>query len=291
MPPLNYTNLYIFSFLSFFGATALGTFYFYGGMGDVSFVVSNAHGSVTYYLDKNRYDVYLNGLIYCITFLIVAVLFLAVIVVPSMGQIQQRMASPYSTRVPQGVGMMPQPMQGPPPQMQAQPQAMQVPPNMPQPAAAQTFQPPPGQATAGAVPEEPTKATKAPKKPALTMPSSLLDDGMDEDELGEESDNRSDDSGDADVVYGTGRITPDALVDFVHRHPDSAVKYMFNKSLDGKPLTAQEEEIYRAWQKRSLSRTKMRDYVLHIMEWKEMPNLPVHDIWSQLRDQIFELSH
>jgi hypothetical protein len=261
MPPLNYVNFYILSFFGFLGSIFFGAFYFYRGMQKSSYIISNAVGSSLYYLDKNQYDMYLNGLVYCLTFMIALILFIAVIIVPSMSQIQQRMAMPYSSgyqgtpanarsSMPQGTPMQPQmaPMQAPP---------------MEAPAASKPAAP------------------EAPKSPTL--------DELDE--IEEESSRPIDSSGDADVVYGTGKITEESVIEFIHRHPDSALKYVFNKNIDGKPLGQKEGDIYAGWGKRGLSRAKARDYILQIMEWESMPDLPIHEIWTQLRDQIFELTH
>lgn len=267
MPPITYLNIYLYSLLAVVGASAAGVFYFYSGMNETSFLVSEAFGNTTYYLDKNRYDIYLNGLIYSLTFLVASLLFLSIIVVPGGGQTQQRMSSSYGTMQP------PQHAMGVPPQA-----SMQTAPPM-QPG----MQPP----TMGAPQIAP--AMEEEMVPSLELEPEPMDDfdfveGLDEPPA-------DDGTGDADVVYGSGRITEEALVEFIHRHPDSAVKFLFRKELDGKPLSNQQDEIYGTWQKRGLNRSKVKDYVLQIMEWDSLPDLPIHDVWTQLRDQIFELTH
>lgn len=102
---------------------------------------------------------------------------------------------------------------------------------------------------------------------------------------------KADDAGDTDVIFGTGRVTEESTVEFIHNHPDSAIKFLYRKNLDGKPLQPSEDEIYQGWQKRGLSRGRVRDYVLQVMEWDSLPEQPLMDTWSQLRDQIFELTH
>ena len=97
--------------------------------------------------------------------------------------------------------------------------------------------------------------------------------------------------GDDDVVYGTAEITNAAVIDFVNKFPDSALKFLFRKQLDGKPLTAEEEEIYRTWEKRGMNRGKVKAYVLTLMEWDNIPKDPLYDIWKKMRDHIFETIH
>ena len=97
--------------------------------------------------------------------------------------------------------------------------------------------------------------------------------------------------GDDDVVYGTAGITNAAVIDFVHKFPDSALKFLFRKQLDGKPLTAEEEEIYRGWEKRGMNRGKVKAYILTLMEWDNIPKDPLYDIWKKMRDHIFETIH
>ncbi|MBF0352223.1 MAG: hypothetical protein HQM11_14415 [SAR324 cluster bacterium] len=271
MPPLNYINMYIAAFVICLGGCLAGSFYFYNGMSDVSFVVATPSGGITYYLDRGRYDIYLKGFIYCLTFLVASGLFLSVIMVPSMGQVQQRMASPYSGGA---ATMSVPPAQARVSMPQAAPAA---------PAKAQSVVTPPS----GTVVEKET-----PAKASTKMAAPVIEDEPEdlEEEDGDRPD-RPDDSNEADVVYGSGRITPDSLVEFIHLHPDSAVKFLYSRSLDGKPLSNQEDEIYRGWQKRGLSKAKVRDYVMQIMEWDAVPNIAIYDIWSQLRDQIFELTH
>ncbi|OGG95330.1 MAG: hypothetical protein A2527_07355 [Candidatus Lambdaproteobacteria bacterium RIFOXYD2_FULL_50_16] len=94
--------------------------------------------------------------------------------------------------------------------------------------------------------------------------------------------------GEDDVVYGSGEITAAALIDFVHKYPDSSLKFLFRRKLDGKPLSAEEEDIYAAWEARSLTRGKIKRYILQLMDWEEMPKEPLYEIWKKIRDHIFE---
>lgn len=94
--------------------------------------------------------------------------------------------------------------------------------------------------------------------------------------------------GDDDVVYGSGPITYRGIMDFVHRFPDSALKFLFRKQLDGKMLSSAEEDIYEGWEKRGMSRGKVKAYIFNIMAWKAFPKRPLYEIWKLLRDHIFD---
>lgn len=97
--------------------------------------------------------------------------------------------------------------------------------------------------------------------------------------------------GEDDVVYGTGWITDQAIIDFVNKYVDSALKFLYRKELDGKPVKSADEEIYQRWEGRGLSREKVREYILTVMDWREMPNEPLTNIWKNVRDRIFDLTH
>ena len=99
------------------------------------------------------------------------------------------------------------------------------------------------------------------------------------------------DDDDSDVVYGTGRITDEAHKSFIISSPDSAVKFLMCKGLDGRPLESSQDEIYEAWQERGLSRGKLRKHILKIMEWESVPELEVNEIYNQVKDKAYEISH
>ncbi len=94
--------------------------------------------------------------------------------------------------------------------------------------------------------------------------------------------------GDDDVVYGSKQITNAAIIDFVHRFPDSALKFLYRKQLDGKILTRAEEDIYREWENRGMTRAKVKKYIYTLMEWKTPPKKPLYEIWKILRDHIYD---
>ena len=94
--------------------------------------------------------------------------------------------------------------------------------------------------------------------------------------------------GDDDVVYGSKAITNAAIVDFVHRFPDSALKFLYRRQLDGKNLTRAEEDIYQEWENRGMTRAKVKRYICTLMDWKSFPKKTLYEIWKILRDHIYD---
>ena len=90
-----YSNLYTIGFLVTLGTMTFGIYYFYSGMGEVSYRTYSGFETVTYYLDKQKYDLYFNGLIYCGCFAFALLLLTAAILVPSPAQLQRRQAQTY----------------------------------------------------------------------------------------------------------------------------------------------------------------------------------------------------
>ena len=70
--------------------------------------------------------------------------------------------------------------------------------------------------------------------------------------------------------------------------PDSALKFLYRKQLDGKLLGRTEEDIYVEWEKRGMSRGKVKKYILSLMDWKTFPKKPLYEIWKMLRDHIYD---
>ncbi len=237
--PLNYLNIYLLGLLGTIAAIIGGIAFCYTGMTELGFQVYRGMEATTYYVDKNRYDLYMNGLVYGITFGAALLMFLAVIIIPSPEQIQRRMsATPFGT-----------------PAVGAPPSQLQAP---------------------GAEVEEPAFL-----EPELTP--EIEDFGEDE-SLGL----TGPDEEDSDVVNGTGRITDDAHVNFLTEHPESAVKFLMRKDLDDRPISDDEERVYEGWQKRGLSRGKLRKHVLKLMEWESIPDVAVNEIYSQIKEETSE---
>ena len=96
------------------------------------------------------------------------------------------------------------------------------------------------------------------------------------------------DSDETDVVFGGEKISKAALEKFIRQYPDSALRFLFRRSLEGKPLSAEIEAIYYSWEKRGLSRGRLKKYLLKLMEWPEVPDLPILDLLQSLKDRIYE---
>ena len=206
----------------------------------------------TYYLDKNRHDLYVNGMVYSITFGIAFLLLLAVIVVPSPEQIQKRLAvSPFT-----GGNSTPE------------------------------ITAPAGETLV----EEETPAADD-ESLEIELEPDVVSFEVDEEEEEESAQSSGPEEEDSDVVYGTGRITDQAHRSFIISSPDSAVKFLLRKELDGRPLKSSQNEIYDGWQERGLSRGKLRKHFLKIMEWDNVPELEVSEIYNQVKDKVYEISH
>ena len=250
--PVNYLNIYVFAIFGGLAANVGGIFICYTGMSETSYLVYRGIDLTTYYLDKNRYDLYLNGLVYSITFGIAFLLLLAVIVIPSPEQIQKRLAvtsfagSPGSTEI-----------------------------SVPE----------------GETPDAEDTSPLDGESIEIELEPDIESYEVDEEEVEESALTGGIDDEDSDVVYGTGRITDEAHKSFIISSPDSAVKFLMRKGLDGRPLESSQDEIYEAWQERGLSRGKLRKHILKIMEWESVPELEVNEIYNQVKDKAYEISH
>ena len=250
--PVNYLNIYVFAIFGALAATVGGIFICYSCLSETSYLVYRGMELTTFYLDKNRHDLYLNGLVYSITFGIAFLLLLAVIVIPSPEQIQKRLAatsfagSPGSTEI-----------------------------SVPE----------------GETPDAEDTSSLDGESMEIELEPDIESHEVDEEEEEESALTGAIDDDDSDVVYGTGRITDEAHKSFIISSPDSAVKFLMRKELDGRPLKSSEDEIYEAWQERGLSRGKLRKHILKIMEWESVPELEVNEIYNQVKDKAYEISH
>ncbi|MEC8971827.1 MAG: hypothetical protein VYA75_02000 [SAR324 cluster bacterium] len=250
--PVNYLNIYVFAIFGGLAATVGGIFICYTGMSETSYLVYRGMELTTYYLDKNRHDLYLNGLVYSITFGIAFLLLLAVIVIPSPEQIQKRLAatsfagSPESTEI-----------------------------SVPE----------------GETPDAEDTSPLDGESIEIELEPDIESYEVDEEEVEKSALTGGIDDEDSDVVYGTGRITDEAHKSFIISSPDSAIKFLMRKELDGRPLKSSEDEIYEDWQERGLSRGKLRKHILKIMEWENVPELEVNEIYNQVKDKAYEISH
>ena len=251
MAPINYLNTYSVAVLGSLGASLFGAFYCYNGMSQVSFMTYRGTQVATYYFDKGKYDFYLHGLIYCGVFAAALLLITFVIVIPSQDQVQRRMASSSFG------GGMGGPMGGP---MGAPGGGMSAPPVQ--------------------------QGAELPAEPAdlgfeLTPEIESFDDGGFSMDMGM---GMGDD--DDDVISGSGRITDESHEKFLRQHPESAVKFLLRKDMSGRPVSAEEEELFEGWQKRGLSRGKLRQQLFNLMDWEDMPDLAPSELVSEIQDHL-----
>ena len=118
-----------------------------------------------------------------------------------------------------------------------------------------------------------------------------LFEGIDEEEheLEEEEGLQVDNSEENDVVFGDGRIDQKSMSNFVAHYPDSTLKFLMRKNLDGRPLPVGYEEIYSQWEIRGMSRGRLKKYLFKLMEWKKFPDIPVHDVVNKIREHQYFL--
>ena len=236
--PVQYLNVYLIGFLGAVIAVIIGIGFSYTGMSELGFNVYRGMEMTTYYLDKNRYDLYMNAMVYCITFGAALLLILAVIIIPSSEQVQKRMsATPYGTPA---IGT-------PPSAMKAPPMEMEIP----------QF-------------DEPEMT------PELEDYSG--DEGLGMGDLNEDND--------SDVVNGSGRITDESHESFLKDHTDSAIKFLMRKEMDDSELKPEDEQVHEEWQKRGLSRGKLRKHTMKLMDWDNIPEIETNEILNQVREKL-----
>ena len=127
-----------------------------------------------------------------------------------------------------------------------------------------------------------------PGKSAVSTAS--LFEGIDDEEHElEEEGLQGDNSEENDVVFGDGRIDQKSMSNFVAHYPDSTLKFLMRKNLDGRPLPVGYEEIYSQWENRGLSRGRLKKYLFKLMEWKNFPDIPVHDVVNNIREHQYFL--
>jgi len=252
MNQLQPVRFYIIVMVFFMGSLVFGGVYFLTGMETSSYLVTDGVNLTRYYIDRPGYTHNFQGLVFAGTFLVAGLLMVLVIVLPSHGQ-QLEMA-----------GAAPQPRRrgGEPSKGEAGR------------SGPSTIEWAEGD---GAL-----EPAKAPEPEIKVVRRSEMKGPMGEGP-GREA------GGDDDVIYGTGQVTIDSVWEYVQNYPDSAVKFLYRKNLDNKAISSGDEEIYRRWEKRGLTRNVLRDVVLEIMGWDALPDDYPHNIWRALRDQIFEM--
>lgn len=245
------------SLLLLIGILAISTLTFFSGM-DSSFVlIQKGPTPVRHVIDHYAYAQNKRGFIFALTFLISAISFFIMIMLPSddAAPVSKVSAAPEPARRPErdegGISAV---VESAP--VEAQP--------VDEPSAVRIV----------------PKPDEAPAEPIIE--SADLDDTLDAEVLDEIKE------GEDDVVYGSGPISDAAIIHFVHKFPDSALKFLYRKQLDGKTLTNTEEEIYQQWEKRQMTRGKVKSYIKALMDWKDLPKKPLYEIWKDIRDHIFE---
>ena len=124
---------------------------------------------------------------------------------------------------------------------------------------------------------------------AASLFEGIDDEEHDEEHELEEEGLQGDNSEENDVVFGDGRIDQKSMSNFVANYPDSTLKFLMRKNLDGRPLPVGYEEIYSQWENRGLSRGRLKKYLFKLMEWKNFPDIPVHDVVNKIREHQYFL--
>ena len=141
--------------------------------------------------------------------------------------------------------------------------------------------------------EDTKYSTKAKKKrptdSAAKLFENIEDDEPDEEFEFDEKGLRDEDDGDNDVVFGDGQIDSKSISRFVKSFPDSAIKFMFRKNLDGRNLPVEYEEIYIKWEKRGLSRGRLKKYLFKMMKWDNFPDIPILEVVQRIKDRQYDL--
>ena len=139
--------------------------------------------------------------------------------------------------------------------------------------------------------EEEEKPKKKTPKPAAVSAADLLAnmDDEEEEDFDEDDGLAAVETDETDVVFGTAKITPASMMNFIRQYPDSTLKFLLRRNLDGRPLPTEFEQIYKTWEDRGLMRGRVRRYVLQIMDWEDVPDLPVHELLGQMRNRLLDM--
>ena len=274
-------GFYMVLLILFLVALAAGFIYFLSGISDTRYLVTDGIRLSVQYLDKPKFDSHLQGLIFSISFLAAGLLMVLFILLPNGRQTAAAGAAELGRPEP---GEPPQPVHRAPPAPAQDSPAAPALDSLAENAEAQEPAAKASPLTIEAMEGDPPAAGETIQ--ALGEEAGPKD--LDDLPATEGTEERYDENDDEDVVYGDGRITEDAAFDFVQTYPDSAVKFLYRKNLDNNPLPPSDEDIYRDWEARGLTRQKVREFVLEIMGWHSLPDAFPHQVWKELRDQIFE---
>ena len=130
---------------------------------------------------------------------------------------------------------------------------------------------------------------KIPTDSAAKLFENIEDDEVDEEFEFDEKGLCDEDDVDNDVVFGDGQIDSKSINRFVKNFPDSAIKFMFRKNLDGRNLPVEYEEIYINWEKRGLSRGRLKKYLFKMMKWDNFPDIPILEVVQRIKDRQYDL--
>lgn len=273
----------------FMAALVAGSFYFLIGISENSYVISDGVRLGMQYINKPRYDSNIQGFIYTISFLVAGGLMLLLIIIPDQEQTSRRRGDiepPQPRR--RGSGTQPEPVaeSAPAPassSMGAEESTTTI--GQGTPVSIEAYE------REGAIMDADEEAPPPPTRERISLEDEVLKSSKaDLPEL-DLAESIYDESGDEDVVYGNGRVSEDSAWEFVQQYPDSAVKFLYRKTLDNKPLPPADDDIYRHWEARGLTRAMVREIVLELMGWHSLPDAFPHNIWREVRDQIYEMSN
>lgn len=276
----------------FLAALIFGLLFFLTGMAESTYSINDGIGYGLRYIDKPKYDANIQGVIFAVAFIVAGCLMILLVILPDKEHLQRLAAvePPQPRRRPQGSQQ----------QTMQQQQAVQQP---PQPAAggAPPLRPTPTESTGSVEISQDAEGGFSESAPpvAAVQPASTArppKTTVEEDVLMSEAEMEDDlpimefdDANEEDVVYGAGRVTDDSMWSFIETYPDSAVKFLYRKTLENKALAPTDEDIYRKWEARGMTRSKVRALILELMGWETLPEDFPHNIWKSLRDQIFEM--
>lgn len=252
MKRMNASTAFMISLLLLIGVFFIGSISFFNGMNSSYIMIQKGITPTRHVLNNHQFVQNKRGFIFSVTFLTVGISFFIMIVLPS----DERKSAGKVSRAPQPT--------------KAPREDSMISAVVEQPAAESKKD----EAMLGAPPDR--EVSSAP--PDIIEQVEEMDTDLFE-EIKE---------GEDDVVYGSGPISDAAIIHFVHKYPDSALKYLYRKQLDGKALTSVEEDIYQGWEQRHMTRGKVKGYIQTLMDWREFPKKPLYEIWKDLRDHIFE---
>ncbi|MBU3916260.1 hypothetical protein KKA14_12065 [bacterium] len=255
MKRLNSSTVFMIAILLLIGALAMGSLVSFNRMNQEYILVQSEMKPVKLILNNYGYLQGKRGFIFSITFLVIGISFVIMIALPS----EDAKIVKKKTTAPQPVGD-----------------------ERKESSISAIIEKSPSDEKRAAPPVSPPSKSEK-EEPLIISPIEIIPQV---EELSAEIEDVTE--GEDDVVYGSGPVSDAAIIHFVHKFSDSAIKFLFRKQLDGKALTSVEEGIYQEWDDRQLTRGKVKGYILTLMDWKEFPKKPLYEVWKQIRDHIYE---